>query len=214
MKVLGITSSPRRNGNTDILLEQALIGAQGSGAEVELLPVRDLDIKPCDGCLKCTKDGQCRIKDDMHLVYDKMISADGIIFGVPIYFWSMCGQAKVLLDRTFALRYPYLRLANKVGGLIMVATRHGFTASAIPFWFYFITNQMLPTEIVSGFATKKGRIKGDAYAMKASLELGAWVVKLKKSEFRYPEALDGLTLYNYVQAKHGITLNPTGADDR
>jgi multimeric flavodoxin WrbA len=100
MKVLGIACSPRKKGNTDILLEQALSGAEESGAEVEFLPIRDLDIKPCQGCTRCTKDGKCRTRDDMQIVYEKMLAADGIIFGVPIYFWSMCGQAKVLLDRT------------------------------------------------------------------------------------------------------------------
>ena len=213
MKVLGIACSPRKHGNTDILLEQALNGAQENGAEVEFLAIRELDIKPCLGCAKCTKDGKCRIKDDMHIVSDKMVAADGIIFGVPIYFWSMYGQAKVLMDRTFALRYPSLKLTNKVGGLIMAGTRHGFAASALPFWFFFISNQMLPTEIVSGFATKKGGVRKDTYAMKASLELGNWMVRLIESRFKFPDVLDGQTFYNYVRSKHGLYLSPTGADE-
>ncbi|MFC2045787.1 flavodoxin family protein [Chloroflexota bacterium] len=213
MKVLGIACSPRKKGNTDILLEQALKGAREDGAEVEFLPVRELDIKPCQGCSKCSKDGRCRIKDDMHIVYDKMVAADGIIFSVPIYFWSMYGQAKVLMDRTFALRYPSLKLTNKVGGLIMAGTRHGFAASALPFWFFFISNQMLPTEIVSGFATQKGGVRKDIYAMKASLELGKWVGKLIESRFKFPDVLEGQTFYNYVRSKHGLYLSPTETDE-
>ena len=91
MKVLGIGCSPRKGGNTDILLGEALAGAQQNGAEVEQLSIRELDIKPCDGCYSCAKKGKCKIKDDMQLVYDKMLAADGIIFSVPIYFWAMCG---------------------------------------------------------------------------------------------------------------------------
>jgi hypothetical protein len=95
----------------------------------------------------------------------------------------------------------------------MTGTRHGFTMAAQPFWFFFISNQMLPTEIVSGFATSKGGVRKDTYAMKASLELGKWVANLVESEYKFPDVLDGQTFYSYVRAKYDLYLSPTETDE-
>ena len=98
MKILAISCSPRRQGNTEILLNEALRGAQQDRAEVELYSVLGKNIQPCDGCWACTKTGECHIEDDMDDLCDKMIAADGIIFGTPIYFYSMAAQAKIIMD--------------------------------------------------------------------------------------------------------------------
>ena len=119
MKILGLSCSPRKQGNTEILLGEALNGAQQEGAGVELYSVSGKDIKPCDGCGVCNKTGECHIKDDMHVLYDKLLEADGIIFGSPIYFYSITAQAKAILDRTIALNRPERSLANKVGAVIV-----------------------------------------------------------------------------------------------
>lgn len=160
MNVLGIVCSPRKGGNTEILVQEALAGARDSGAKTELLTVRDKDIKPCDGCLSCKKTGECHIKDDMQLVYEKMLNADGIVIGTPVYFWSISGQAKVLLDRTHALRFPHLKLANKVAGAIAVAARDGVISALNTLQRYFASNHVFSAELVEGLAAEKGTIKG------------------------------------------------------
>ena len=123
MKILAISCSPRKQGNTELLLGEALQGAQDEGAEVELYSVSGKTIEPCDGCWTCTKTGECHIKDDMQELYKKLLEADGIIFGTPIYFYAMAAQAKTVMDRTMPLNRPERSLANKVGGVVVVAGR-------------------------------------------------------------------------------------------
>lgn len=103
MKVLGIMSSPRRQSNTEILLDKALEGAREAGAEVEKVLVSKLKISPCLEIYACRKDGNCAIKDDMQSLYKKLLEADHIIFASPIFFYGVTSQAKAIIDRCQAL---------------------------------------------------------------------------------------------------------------
>lgn len=203
MKVLGIVCSPRKNGNTELLVQEALAGARGSGAETELLTVSGKDIKPCDACYSCEKTGKCHIDDDMQLIYEKMLSADGIIIGTPVYFWDLSGQAKVVLDRTYALRHPYLRLANKVAGAVAVAGRQGTVSTLNVFYHYFVSNHMFTADLVEGLANKKGAIVKDKRGMKLAFEMGRQISLLIKKQFKFPEEFN-LPLYSYVDKKYDI----------
>jgi multimeric flavodoxin WrbA len=95
MKVLAICGSPR-NGNTEFMLKTILSECQDS----ELILLKDLDIKHCDGCDKCCKTGNCHIQDDMQKIYPKLYDADVIIFGSPNYFDNISGMLKVFIDRS------------------------------------------------------------------------------------------------------------------
>jgi multimeric flavodoxin WrbA len=99
MKVLGIFGSPRRGGNTDILLEEALRGAGKEGAEVECLHLTDFTITPCKECHGCDKTGNCVILDDMQKIYPKLLEADVIILASPIFFYCVTAWTKALIDR-------------------------------------------------------------------------------------------------------------------
>jgi multimeric flavodoxin WrbA len=103
MKVLGIMGSPRRQSNTEILLDKALEGAREAGAEVEKVLVSKLKISPCLEIYACLKDGNCAIKDDMQLLYKKLLEADHIIFVSPIFFYGITSQSKAIIDRCQAL---------------------------------------------------------------------------------------------------------------
>jgi len=103
MKVLGIMGSPRRQSNTELLLDRALEGARGAGAEVEKVLVSKLKISPCLEIYACRKDGNCAIKDDMQALYDKLLEADHIVFASPIFFYGVTSQAKAVIDRCQAL---------------------------------------------------------------------------------------------------------------
>jgi multimeric flavodoxin WrbA len=99
LKVLGISTSPRLKGNSDLLLREALAGAESAGAQVEYLRVADLNIAPCVECNCCYSTGRCRVQDDYQQVLQKMLDADRLIFATPVFFATVCTQAKMLIDR-------------------------------------------------------------------------------------------------------------------
>ena len=103
MKVLGIMGSPRRQGNTELLFDKALEGASEAGAEIEKVLVSKLKISPCLEIYACLKDGNCSIRDDMQLLYKKLLEADHVVFASPIFFYSITSQAKAIVDRCQAL---------------------------------------------------------------------------------------------------------------
>lgn len=100
MKVLGLFGSPRRGGNTDLLLEKALQGAESEGAEVERVYLTDYAITPCKECHGCDQTGHCVIPDDMQKIYPKLLEADIIILASPIFFYGVTAWAKALIDRS------------------------------------------------------------------------------------------------------------------
>lgn len=102
-KVLVISSSPRRGGNSDTLCDQFISGAQSAGNKVEKIVVRDKKINFCVACEACQRNnGQCAIHDDMSEILDKMVESDVIVMATPVYYYSMDGQLKTLIDRTLA----------------------------------------------------------------------------------------------------------------
>ena len=103
IKTLGIFGSPRKGGNTDVLLEEALKGAEKEGADVERLHIADFHITPCTECLQCLQKGECVIQDDMQKIYPKLLESDIIILASPIFFYGITAWAKALVDRSQAL---------------------------------------------------------------------------------------------------------------
>lgn len=103
MKVLGVMGSPRSQGNTELLLDKALEGAREAGAEIEKVFVSKLKISPCLEIHACLEDGNCAIKDDMQLLYKKLLKADHVVFASPIFFYGITSQAKAIVDRCQAL---------------------------------------------------------------------------------------------------------------
>jgi multimeric flavodoxin WrbA len=156
MRIVGISGSPRKDGNTDILVKEALQAAAERGAEVEFVGLAKKNIKPCTACGTCHSEkskGVCAIKDDdAPGVFEKLKAADGIIIGSPVYMLSVSAQLKALFDRSIILRYhhgspvdrpgvpggPQFLLKDKVGGAIAVGGgRDGgqqFTINAIHHW--------------------------------------------------------------------------------
>ena len=187
MKILGISFSPRRQGNTEILLGEALQGAKHEGAEGELYSLSDKEIRPCDGCGACRETGECHIEDDMQSLYHKLLEADGIIFGTPVYFYSMAAQAKTVIDRTIALNRPERSLTNKVGGVVVVAGSLGIIDAVKDLYFYMVTRQMLPANFVAAYGFAKGDVREMEQCMKATRELGQQMVKIAEKKFEYPK---------------------------
>ena len=99
VKILGISGSPRRGGNTEQLLDQVLEGAKDQGAEIEKVVACDLSFSPCIECGHCSDAGECQIEDDMQDIYPKLLETDVIIIASPIFFKGIPAQLKALIDR-------------------------------------------------------------------------------------------------------------------
>ena len=100
-KVLILSGSPRKNGNSDMLCDEFMRGALEAGHEVEKIRVAEKKIGYCRGCYACKK-GACAIDDDMGGILEKMIAADVLVLASPVYFYSIDAQLKTLIDRTVA----------------------------------------------------------------------------------------------------------------
>ncbi len=101
--MLGIAGSPRRGGNTDLLLDEVMKGAASKGAEVKTIILNNLKIDPCQHCDTCLVKGRCKIQDDMQMVYEELEAADRIVLASPIHFMTVTAQMKAMIDRCQAL---------------------------------------------------------------------------------------------------------------
>ncbi len=189
MKILGISFSPREKGNTELLMGKALAGARSEGAETELYRIADKSIKPCDGCSACFKTGRCHIKDDMEEVEKKLLEADGILFGSPVYFYNITAQGKAVIDRSLPLGIREKALANKVGGVVVVGGSLGLVDAVKDLYFYIVLHQMIPANFVAAYASIKGDVKKLEKCMKTAEELGVQMVKIAEKKFTYPEEI-------------------------
>ena len=192
MKLLGIVCSPRTNGNTEVLVKEALDTARNLGAKTEMIKASDLNITPCDGCESCDITGECKIEDDMQDIYTKLLHSDGIIFGSPVYFWGVTAQAKAIIDRTFVFRRDR-RLRNKVAGAVVVARVSGASATFGTLSDFFNLHRMIPARSIGprtveelakewgggviAYADKPGEVKKDEQAIAKAQSLGKAIVE-------------------------------------
>jgi multimeric flavodoxin WrbA len=185
MKVLGIVGSPRKNGNTEILVREVLKTASHAGCETEMFLMSEKKIAPCDACGACFKEGACVVKDDMQELYAMMERAQAIVFASPVYFGSVSAQMKAAMDRTFAL-LQRRALKDKVAGVLVVTRRVGAIQARSLLNSFCIAQGM----IVAGGAIGYGREPGDVLkgvgggidmsAMDEARLLGSRVVELSR----------------------------------
>jgi multimeric flavodoxin WrbA len=98
-KIISVCGSPRRNGNTTLLLKRAVQGARDAGADVKEVVLRDLKISPCLEIYGCKETGRCVINDDFQLIHDEMALAQGMILASPIFFYGLSAHTKAFIDR-------------------------------------------------------------------------------------------------------------------
>jgi multimeric flavodoxin WrbA len=103
MKILAVYGSPRRRGNTSLLLKKAVDGAREAGADVEEIILRDLRMAPCLEIYGCKKTGRCVIQDDFQQVYDQLLACQGLMLASPIFFYAVSAHTKILMDRCQSL---------------------------------------------------------------------------------------------------------------
>ncbi len=117
--ILYIISSPRKGGNSDLLADQFIKGAEESGNTVDKLYLVDKNMGYCRGCMGCVKNGECIIDDDVSKILDRMIASDVIVLSTPVYFFSMNSIMKTLIDRTIT---RYDEITNKEFYYIVTAS--------------------------------------------------------------------------------------------
>ena len=118
MKILAVYGSPRRKGNTSLLLKESVKGAREAGAEVEEVFLRDLRMSPCLEIYGCRKTGRCVIEDDFQGLYDRILACDGIFLATPVFFYSVSAHTKIFMDRCQSLwvkKYWLEKAAREAG---------------------------------------------------------------------------------------------------
>jgi len=174
--------SPRIKGNTDLLLDKALQGAQSEEIEVEKLVVDKLKIAPCREYYGCLRDGNCVIRDDMVDIYPKLLDTDSIIVASPIFFYGVTGQLKALIDRCQALWVRKYILKQDLpdsarkGAFIAVGATRGeqlFDGAILTVKYFFKTiGVKYVAELLVRGVDKKGEIKEHPTALSEAFALG------------------------------------------
>ena len=174
-KVLILSSSPRRRGNSDTLCDEFMRGAIEGGNEVEKVFLRDKNIHPCLGCSVCTYEKKpCPQKDDAAEVIQKMLEADVIVMGTPVYFYAMSAQMKTLIDRCCG---PYTEMKNKEFYFIATAAEDypSIMERIVDSFSGFLDcleNPMLKGTVFCGGVWHPGEIKTKPEAMRNAYEMG------------------------------------------
>ena len=173
-KILILSSSPRRGGNSDTLCDEFLRGAIESGNEAEKIFLRDKNINYCTGCSVCSMYGKpCPQKDDMSEIVEKMLAADVIVMATPVYFYTMSAQMKTLIDRCCA---RYTEIKNKEFFFIVTAAeddkeKMSRTIDTFQGFLDCLENPVIKGTVFGLGVWNKGEIKGNA-AMQEAYEMG------------------------------------------
>ena len=192
MKVLGINCSPRRGGNTEILIKEVFKALNKEGIETEFFQLGGKKANGCIACMKCRKekDGKCHQKNDLiNECIKKMVKADGIIIGSPVYFADLTPEAKALIDVAgYALRGAGNPLKHKPGAAVIAVRRAGAIHAFDSINHFFLINEMIiPGSSYWNIAIgrEKGEVLKDEEGMKTMQVLGenlAWLLKRLKSK--------------------------------
>jgi multimeric flavodoxin WrbA len=183
-KILGIMGSPRRNGNTHILLSRILEGAESEGGRGEILFLDDLTIQECDGCHTCWEGKECCKDDDMNRIYPTIIESDGIVFGTPVYWYGPTALMKGFIDRFVYFNCPENRekIKGKPVALAIPFEENDPQTAALLVSFFekslgYLEMNLVGTILVPG-VTRKGEIKKKEAKLQEAYALGKKLAQL------------------------------------
>lgn len=190
MKVLGINCSPRKGGNTELLILEVFKALEKEGIKTELIQLGGKKVKGCEACMKCKKekDGQCHQKNDaINKCIKQMVKADGIIIGSPTYYADLSTEAKALLDVAgYALEHAGNPLRRKPGAAVIAVRRAGAVHAFDSINHFFLINEMIipgSSYWNIGIGRNKGDVLNDEEGMQTMRKLGenmAWLLKKLK----------------------------------
>ena len=187
--LLAISSSPRLNGNSDLLMDSFIRGAEEEGWKVNRIRANNLKINCCQACDHCSVDGECIQKDEMQDVYPQIASADAIVLAAPIFFGSMAAQLKIFIDRfqcwwhaKYNLNTPKVNLEEgRPGFFICVGAlkteSYCKSALAIARVFFHNINFKYKDSFFFRGVDKKGEIKEHPEALQGAYEAGRKFVR-------------------------------------
>ncbi|MBF0388861.1 MAG: flavodoxin family protein [Desulfamplus sp.] len=186
MKILALTGSPRKDGNTERLVKAIIAGAQGKGAEVNYYDLSQLNIAGCKACMYCKSNDGCAVKDDMLPLLQEILTADAVILGSPVYMWQFSAQTKLFVDRLFAMLNPDYSVKFKSGlPLVLVYTQGQPDVKAFAGYFdmnakmfEFLQFKVVDTLVCGGCRNKEDVEKNEAIIAKAK-EMGEYLTTLK-----------------------------------
>jgi multimeric flavodoxin WrbA len=187
MRVLAILGSPRRGGNTEILLDEAIRGAREHGGACEKVVLRDLKIRPCLEIYQCAKAGICAIQDDMQALFGKITEAERLIIASPIFFYSVSALTKAMIDRCqslwvkkYVLKRPISSLNDRRGAFISVAATRGkrlFDGVRLTMRYFFdAIDVVYSDELLVRGVDEKGAIRGRPETLEEAYALGTRLV--------------------------------------
>ncbi len=179
-QVVVVKASPRRNGNSATLAGKVAEGARAAGAQVEEFYLHDMNIRPCDACDACHGEPYqgCIIQDDMQIVYPKLRAADALVIASPVYWFTVSAQAKLFMDRCYALvdADGYVLRGAKVGIVMTYGDSDPFNSGAVNALRTFQDGfRYIGAEIagmVYGSADAPGEIRKNTELMAKAYELG------------------------------------------
>jgi len=190
MKVLGINCSPRKGGNTEILVKEVLRSIKANGIKTEFFQLGGKKVNGCIACMKCreAKDGKCHQKNEiLNICIKKIVEADGIIIGSPTYFSDLSTEAKALIDVAgYSLRGAGNPLKKKPGAAVVSVRRAGAIHAFDSINHFFLINEMIipgSSYWNIGIAGQKGEVVNDEEGMRTMKVLGenmAWLLKKLK----------------------------------
>ncbi len=183
MKVVAFNGSPRKDGNTAIMIGHVFHELEKEGIETELVQLSDKVIHGCIGCDKCAenKDRRCVVKNDAaNECIEMMLGADGIILASPVYFQDVTSEMKALIDRVgYVARNNGRMLAKKVGASVAAVRRSGGVHTLDTMDHFFLAMQIVIVGRALGVGREKGEVEKDAEGVKLAKSLGrrmAWVL--------------------------------------
>jgi multimeric flavodoxin WrbA len=175
-KVAVIIGSPRKSGNSTILARRAVEGIAAAGGESETFRLNSMSIRPCQACDACRRhpEKRCVVRDDMHLIYDALETADAVLLAFPIYMFCMSAQLKLFLDRCYAV--PDVFKGKRMGILLSYADDNEVVSGAIHAMDILrdlcAYRGMEIAGIVHGSAEAPGEIAANAQVMDEAFTLG------------------------------------------
>jgi len=184
MKVVAFNGSPRKDGNTTLLINRVFRELEKEGVETALVQLSGKEIHGCIACYKCfeNKDQRCAVKNDVaNECIEKMIEADGIILGSPVYFMDVTAEMKALIDRAgFVSLGNGGMYKNKVGAALAAVRRAGATHTLDTMYHFFLSAQMIIVGRGIGVGREKGEVEKDKEGIQGVETLGqrmAWLLK-------------------------------------
>ena len=184
MRVIGFNGSPRKDGNTFILINHVLRELEKEGIETELVQLSEKEIHGCIACYKCfeNKDKRCAVKTDAANEYiEKIIHADGIVLGSPVYFIDITPEMKALIDRTGFVSLANGRMyTNKVGATVAAFRRSGAMHAVDSMNHFLLSQQIFIVGRAVGVGREKGEAEKDEEGVQQAKSLGqrmGWLLK-------------------------------------